>query len=157
MAYWVQELGESSHTEHKKPGQGGADLLLPDGGKLPAGKRLNFQGPPSRANNLCARLHDGARQEVEKGRPPPPPHLHWLCCAHRAYTDSLPCPGQRLCSCNLAKEQASGESSRPICSTTFTTGQARTAFLRHVVQRDDGQWDGEQDQQYSQQQPITEA
>lgn len=66
MAHWVQELGEGSDTEPGEPeepensGKGGADLLLPDGGELPAGEQRDIQGSPSRADNLCARLHDGA-------------------------------------------------------------------------------------------------
>jgi len=68
MAHWVQELGEG-HTEPGKPenpenpgnpGKGGAELMLPDGGELPAGGQRHIQGSPSREDDLCARLYDGA-------------------------------------------------------------------------------------------------
>jgi len=161
MAHWVQELGEGGHTEPGKPEnprKGGADLLLPDGGELPAGEQLNIQGSPSRAYNLCARLHDGAGEATEKRRPSSPAHLHWLCCSPRPYPDSLSCTRKRLRSSNLAKEQATWESSWPICpSASAAAGQARTPLLWHFVQRNYGQRDRKQNQQYSQQQPITQV
>ena len=54
-------------------------------------------GSPSREDDLCARLYDGAWKAPQKRRPPSSPHLHRLCCPPRTHPDSLTCPRQVGC------------------------------------------------------------